>query len=147
MHTISHLIIGIVFALILKLSPSSAIIFILASIITDIDHILELKVINKNFKLEHLFNTKKYKKLSYESPQRTLHIFHTFEIILFLFIISFFYYPIFWVATAFLIHLLFDSIGNIRNRNFGKAGGNDWIKYWFLVYYIKKKSIYNKEIF
>jgi len=148
MHTITHLVIGVILALFFGLNFPLTITFILVSVLIDIDHIIELKIPRrKKLKLDYFFAIKKYKKFNYQSPQKALHIFHTFEFIFILSLISFFYSQIFFVAIACLIHLWLDAVGNIWNRNLGNAGGKDWIKYWFLIYYIRKRSIFNKENF
>ena len=138
MHTLIHLLIAILIAFILGLAALPLSVFLLASILIDIDHILEIKYIKK-VKKKFIFNPL---KSNYETLQRSLHLFHTFEIITLLLIISIFIPIVFYISLAFIIHLLIDAIGNLMNKNYKNK---NWIKYWFLFYYIKNKSLFNKE--
>ncbi|MFA5061125.1 MAG: hypothetical protein WC494_02330 [Candidatus Pacearchaeota archaeon] len=145
MHSLIHLVIAFVLGISFQLDFLSFLIFVISSIIIDLDHVLELKKVRRTYLKKYLFHPRRFKKQNYQSPQKSLHIFHTCEIILLLFILSIFYPIIFWIATSFSIHLLTDALGNFWNRNIGNAGGEDWIKYWFLTYYLLKGSVYNKE--
>ena len=147
MHFIIHGAGGLIIALLLGLTSTNLIIFVLASVLIDVDHAIEIGIPKKKFKKEYIWDVKKYKRINYESPQKALHLFHTFEIIGFIFILSIWIPALFLVGLAFSVHLCCDAVGNVKNRNFGNAGGKDWIKYWFLFYYIKKGSVYNKENF
>lgn len=146
MHSIIHFIIGVSVALIIfKFSIPLAVIFVLASVLIDIDHIVEMKFNKAELKKIMVFDLKKYKKINYRTPQQYLHLFHTFEFMVLLLVLSLLYYPVFIVFLAFFVHLLTDGWGNFLNRNLGKAGGKNWIKYWILRYYIKNKSIRNVD--
>jgi hypothetical protein len=146
MHLIIHLIIGILAGIALGLTGNPFWIFILASFLIDLDHITELN--SKSFTKESIkkaFHPIRYRDHNYDRPQKSLHLFHSFEFIALLYLISLFYSPVFWIANAFLLHLSTDAAGNIWNRNIKKSKEKDWVKYWFVTYYMMKGSIYNKK--
>ncbi len=144
MHTFIHLFVGIIAMIALGLSGWPAVIFIIASVAIDLDHIIELYHGVSNVKAHHVWDLGSFKKSNYSGTQKSLHFFHTFEVIIALFIAAIFYLPLLYVAYGFSIHLLTDGWGNFWNRNLKKKGGSEWVKYWFLAYYIKKGSVFNK---
>jgi hypothetical protein len=144
MHTFVHLFVGIIAMIALRLEGWPAVIFILASVAIDLDHIIELVRGVSNIKKHHVWKLGDFKKANYECTQRSLHVFHTFEVIIALFIAARYYDYLLYVAYAFAIHLMTDAWGNFWNRNLKKKGGSDWVKYWFLIYYIKKRSLFNR---
>ncbi|MDO8467909.1 MAG: hypothetical protein Q7S56_03110 [Nanoarchaeota archaeon] len=148
MHIITHLLVGIVFALILGLNLPFVVIFILASVLIDLDHITDMGLPKKRkLKSADLWNPKRYREYNYQSGQKSMHLFHTFEFLTLIFILGLYFQTIFVIAVSFSVHILTDAIGNIWNRNINKVGGEDWIKYWFIIYYLNKRTIYNKENF
>jgi len=144
MHTFIHLFIGIIAMIALGLHGWPAVIFIIATVAIDLDHIIELVHGVSNINKKHIWDIGSFREANYKDIQRSMHLFHTFEVIIGLFIAARYYAPLFYVASGFSIHLMTDAWGNIWNRNLKKKGGSDWIKYWFLIYYIKKGSIFNK---
>ncbi len=143
MHTFIHLFIGIIGMIALGLHGWPAVIFILASVMIDADHIIELFRGVHNLKKKYVWDVRGFKEANYQGKQRSMHIFHTFEVLFALFIASRYCLPLFYVASSFALHLMTDAWGNFWNRNVKKKGGGDWIKYWFLAYYIKKGSVFN----
>ncbi len=143
MHTFIHLFIGIIAMIALRLEGWPAIIFIISAVMIDIDHIIELFSGVHNIRKKYVWDVRGFKEANYDGVQRSMHFFHTFEVIIALFIASKYYWPLFYVAASFSIHLLTDAWGNFWNRNVQKKGGSDWLKYWFLMYYIKKGSVFN----
>lgn len=145
MHTFTHLLIGAIIGLMARLESGALLIFILASVLIDIDHVLDYKAPRKVVRKgkNHLLDAIGYRKVNYLTPQRSLHFFHTFEILALLFLIGSFIPWVLWVALAFTIHIATDALGNVWNRNIGTSGGKDWIKYWFLTYYIIRGTFYN----
>ena len=126
MHTLNHLIIGVLAAWVFHLPLPLATLFILASILIDIDHMTELKILDKcTLDKRGVYNLKAYKDVCYGKGQKSMHLFHTVEFMAILGILSFFFVPLFWIWVAFAIHLLTDAWGNILNRNIGERGTRD----------------------
>jgi hypothetical protein len=144
MHTFVHLFVGIIAMIALGLEGWPAVIFILATVAIDLDHIIELFQGISNIKKNHIWDIGSFRKANYDGYQRSMHIFHTFEVIIALFIAARYYVPLLYVAYGFAIHLVTDGWGNFWNRNIKKKGGSDWFKFWFLAYYIKKGSVFNR---
>jgi len=149
MHFIVHLFVGIIVGLALHLPSTYLIIFIVASVAIDIDHFLEWRTISRFFRRKSfLFNPVKFNnQANYVTLQKSLHIFHTFEIIILIFFLGAIYYVFYIIGLAFSVHLLFDALGDIINRNVLRKGKTGWLKYWFLAHYIRKGSLYNRENF
>jgi len=147
MHTITHLIIGITIVLIFGIPLMPALIFLFFVAVIDIDHVVEINIPRPAMKKEYLWNIFKFQEENYRSPQKSMHLSHTFELVILVFLLSLYNQLFFWVGAGILVHLATDAWGNVWNRNLGNAGGKDWIKYWFIIYYIKKGTIYNKENF
>ncbi|MFW5991554.1 MAG: hypothetical protein ACOCQX_04975 [Candidatus Nanoarchaeia archaeon] len=143
MHYLTHFLGGVLFVLVFKLSWSSSLVFLLSTMLIDVDHLLEV-LASSEFKKSHVYNMFSFRKLNYIVPQKKLHLLHTFEVLLILFIFGNFFPIVKWVFFGFVFHMALDAVGNVVNRNFGKAGAKDWIKHWFLVYYIIK--LYGKKI-
>jgi len=144
MHTFIHLFVGIIAMIALGLEGWPAVILILATVAIDLDHIIELFRGVSNIKKNHLWDVGSFRKANYDGYQRSMHIFHTFEVIIALFLAARYYTPLLYVAYGFAIHLVTDGWGNFWNRNVKKKGGSDWFKFWFLTYYIKKGSVFNR---
>ena len=144
MHTFVHLFVGIMAMIALGIHGWPAVIFILAAVAIDLDHLIELYHGVSNIRKNHIWDVGSFKEANYKHIQRSMHIFHTFEFIIALFIAARYYTPLFYVAASFAIHLLTDAWGNFWNRNIKKKGGADWIKYWFVAYYAKKGSLFNR---
>ncbi len=143
MHTLIHLIIGFLAAWYLELTGMAAVLFILASILIDLDHVFDRAQKNKTTSIKELLNPFVFARTkNYVEKQQTLHVFHTFEFMITIYVAAAFFPVIFTIANSFLLHILFDAWGNVWNRNFGKVGTPDWIKYWTIYYYIKRKSIH-----
>lgn len=134
---------GVIGMIAFRLEGWPAVIFILASVMIDADHIVEIFRGVHNLKRKYIWDVKGFKKANYDGVQRSLHVFHTFEVIIAFFIVGKYYWPFFYIASSFSLHFLTDAWGNFWNRNVHKKGGSDWIKYYFLIYYIKKGSIFN----
>ena len=143
MHTLTHIFIGLIAMIALGLHGEAAVIFFLAAVMIDIDHLIEIFHGKYNFKTKYVWDVQGFRKANYEGVQKSLHIFHTFEVVIALFIAARYYAPLFYVGAGFAVHMLTDGWGNVWNRNIKKKGGEDWYKYWFLSYYIKKKSFFN----
>jgi len=143
MHTLIHIVIGLIAMIALGLHGHAAVIFFLAAVMIDIDHLIELLHGAHNLKTKYIWDVGGFRKANYEGVQRSLHIFHTFEFVVALFIAAKYFAPLFYVGAGFSVHMLTDAWGNIWNRNIRKKGGSDWAKYWFIVYYIRKGSVFN----
>jgi len=144
MHTLIHLFVAIIAMIALGLHGWPAVIFILAAVAIDLDHAIELVHGISNIEKKHVWKMGEFREANYKHIQKSMHFFHTFEAITALFIASMYYLPLFYVAISFAIHLLTDAWGNFWNRNIKKNGGEDWIKYWFIAYYVKKGSVFNR---
>ena len=143
MHTFIHLFIGVAAMIALKIQGWPAVVFVISAVMIDIDHLLEIFKGVHNIKRKYVWDVRGFKEANYQGVQRSLHIFHTFEAMLAIFIASRYFPILFYVGLSFGIHLLTDAWGNIWNRNVKKKGGADWLKHWFLAYYIKKRSVFN----
>ncbi len=140
MHTMIHLIFGAIIAFVLGLSVPMAALFVLASALMDLDHATDIRASRKNaFSMRDIFSLRRFREFNYRTQQVSMHLFHTFEFLVILFLASSLYHPLFWIGAAFSAHLAIDALGNILNRNLGTAGGNDWIKYWFISYHLMKR--------
>ncbi|HLP80319.1 MAG TPA: hypothetical protein VK158_06810 [Acidobacteriota bacterium] len=135
MHTITHALAGILIVLLFDITGIWAAVFILASILIDIDHIADGKI---QLNPKHIVNPFAYRQANYHGVQKAIHIFHTFEFMMLLLIISQWFSALYIVWCAFAVHIALDAIGNIWNRNIQDKGGRDWIKYWFVTYYLHK---------
>jgi len=144
MHTFVHLFIGIIAMIALRLHGWPAVLFVLAAVFIDADHIIELAHGVSNIRRKYVFDVTGFREANYRGVQRSMHIFHTFEFLTGLFIASAYYLPLFYIALSFSVHMLTDAWGNFWNRNIKKKGGADWIKYCFLAYYIRKGSVFNR---
>ena len=146
MHFLVHLLVGILAALSLNLPPVWFFIFIVASVAIDLDHFLEWNKFFKPRDRDALINPAKFSKdINYRTLQQSLHIFHTFEILALIFILSNYFYFFWIVGLAFSLHIIFDAIGNIWNRNIMHKGKEGWLKYWFLTRYILKRDVYTHQ--
>lgn len=135
MHFITHLFGAIIFAYGLNLSHPF--IFIISAVLIDLDHIYEV-LRHRAFERQMMYNILSFRQLNYIEPQKRVHLLHTFEVLAILFILGNFFPIIKWVFLGFSLHMAMDAVGNLFNRNFGKSGAKDWIKHWFLAYYIFK---------
>lgn len=141
MHPIKHIIINFVLALALKtttwksLSWNSVAIITIAGLLIDIDHLpkyLPDLIIKRSIKRwMHNFRNK--------IPSFLL--FHTFEFIAIVFVLSLFFPIITYFLIGFIIHLVCDSISYIAYYKTNYF----WLEYWsMIIYFIKGNKIANK---
>jgi len=115
-----HILIGAIFSVFLFLLGSSLIntlIFFLASFLIDADHYLYYMYRKKELSLKKAFRwylelDKKYFALPKNSRDKYCYgfcIFHGIESIILVFVISFFYNPLAFIALGFLLHLVLDT--------------------------------------
>ncbi len=135
MHFITHFVAAIAFAAYFDISHPF--IFIASAVLIDLDHIYEV-IASEGFQKQHIYNIFSFNTINYLEPQKQVHLLHTFEVLALLFILGNFHFIFKWIFLGFIFHMALDAIGNIYNRNFGKSGAKDWIKHWFLTYYLLK---------
>lgn len=132
-----HVILGLLFSiLVYLLFPvmgflGFSLIF-LSSIFIDVDHYLIYAVKKKDFSLERAyswFEGMENKIVKYESknPSKKVKapfcVLHTFEFLTFMVLLSYFFYPLFFILIGFLFHSFLDFIslnkkGLLRIREF-----------------------------
>lgn len=135
MFPIYHIIYGAIFSLLIYIFfPSIGLfglsIIFLSSVLIDIDHYLYYVFRKKDFNLKRAFKWfvkfgKKFRSLPKEKQRKVripLCIFHGFESLLVLFILSYFSEVFYFIFFGFAIHLFFDFIGalyeDVRFHNF-----------------------------
>ncbi len=135
MHFLTHFGAAIAFAM--YFNVTHPLIFVMSSVLIDLDHVYEI-VASKDFKKAHIYNIFSFNTINYIEPQKQIHILHTFEILALLFVLGNFHFIFKWIFLGFLFHMMLDAIGNVYNRNFKKYGAKNWLKHWFLTYYLLK---------
>jgi hypothetical protein len=132
----THIILGFIFTLVIYLIfPQIILIYLalifLASFLIDFDHYVAAIKHTKSFSLSKAFNyyieqdeieKKRAKKGIREKGD--FHIFHTFEFLLFVYLMSFLWTPLIYVFIGMIFHSLLD-----------------------IVYMIDKQMLYRREFF
>lgn len=118
-----HIIINLVISwiLLIFLSPIYVLIFFLASFLIDADHYLYYIIEKKNLSLRKAYNwfsLRKSRMKQLTRKERKKHhdfflIFHGAEPIILLFVFSKFFYPLFFIFLAMLVHLIEDLTEDI----------------------------------
>tara|TARA_Y100000310_G_C20631812_1_gene789057 strand:+ start:411 stop:863 length:453 start_codon:yes stop_codon:yes gene_type:complete len=141
-HIIINLLISL--PLLFIINPFFILIFFLSSFLIDVDHYLYYIVQENSFSLKKAYNwfvirDSKWRKLSIKERRKhaySIVIFHGLEIIAILSLLSAFYYPFFFIALGFFVHLVEDAIeevplGTIKRKLF--------LIYSIYVYFTKTK--------
>jgi len=103
-------------------SISPYIIIFLSSILIDIDHYLLYAYRKKNLSLVkawkwHIFLHNNPREAQKQIP--FLHLFHTIEFLVLIFILSFFYKVFLWIFIGFIFHTFLDILDMKKRKTYG----------------------------
>ncbi len=134
-----HILTGGIFSLILfylfNISILHSLIFFLASVFIDIDHYFLFVIRKNNFSLKksYMWNVNLLEK----HHKSTLHIFHTIEFLILIFLLSLLNSLFLFILVGLLFHSVFDLIEITYDQKFG-------VREHFLIRYLltKNKSKY-----
>ncbi|MBT3721158.1 hypothetical protein HOG47_05910 [archaeon] len=132
MHVLIHFIINLFFGFVLGFKNIDILIIALAGIIIDIDHIFYQVFVVKNKTIKQMLEWHK-KENAVHRPH--FYIFHMIDFLIIFSIISFYVNrTLFLISLGFILHVLADFVMYIFHYK-----SLNWIKYFFLVNYIRKK--------
>ena len=132
----AHIFYGAIFSIILYLiglSPFNSILIFLSSFLIDFDHYLWYVLKKKDFNLKKAF----YFLKEMEKKKPMMMVFHTFEFILLILILSFFFNPFLFILMGMLFHSLLDLIDLKYNNEMR------FREFWFTRYLLSEKSNYH----
>ena len=130
----AHIFYGAIFSIILYLiglSPFNSILIFLSSFLIDFDHYLWYVLKKKDFNLKKAF----YFLKEMEKKKPMMMVFHTFEFILLILILSFFFNPFLFILMGMLFHSLLDLIDLKYNNEMR------FREFWFTRYLLSEKAI------
>jgi len=123
MHPLVHIILGLLFAVLLKLLTSFTIlqiaIILLAAVFIDVDHWFVYVLKKKSFSIRGSYEW--FIEISKKKTHPVfLCIFHTIEFMLFLVWLSFKFMFFELVLVGFIFHIALDVIDSVRKHEYGK---------------------------
>lgn len=129
-----HIILGVIFSLILvfvfNISVTSALVVFLASVFIDIDHYLFYVQKKHNLNLKKAYSFYLHLPLNHKP---IMHIFHTVEFMLLIFLLSYFNPVFLFVLIGMVFHSITDMIEFIVNKN-------TYCREFFLIRFLIKKD-------
>lgn len=109
-----HIFFGLIFSLILyfifNMDLFNSLIVFLASVLIDFDHYIWYTNRKKDWNLKRAYKWNTYLERKHE---KAMHIFHTIEFLILIFILSFFLRIFFYILIGILFHSILDFIGMI----------------------------------
>ena len=125
-HFILNLAISLILLILTDIHYIFIMIFLVSSVLIDMDHYLYYIFEKKRFSLKsahiwYLIEREKFHNLLLKEKKKHryfIFIFHGIEPLILIFLLSYFYYPIFFIALGFFIHLIEDLTEAIRFNYF-----------------------------
>ena len=129
-HLVINFIVGTILINLMNLSTPEFLIFLVAGIAIDIDHVFYYSISNRSLSPKKI-KDRALKDTNIMKPN--FYIFHTFEVLILLYILSFNHDFFMMMFLGFGIHLLSDAIAYVRfySRDF------NWVKHWSLLWNLK----------
>ena len=138
MHTLKHLLINIslgiliLFVLNERIFSINLLLIILAGVLIDIDH-----VFNEIYKgtIKNPRKVIRYWASTQDKHVKELYLFHSYEFLFILLVLSFIFMPLIYILIGLIIHFITDGI-----TNYNDIKSFSWLKHYSVIWWLIRKK-------